>query len=44
MKKAILRRYNYDIGYLLMDGLKKGFWGCVFLAAVLILAGGGLTL
>lgn len=44
MKKAIMRRYNNDIGYLIADGLKKGFWGCVFLAAVLILAGGGLTL
>ena len=44
MKKAIMRRYNNDIGYLLGDALKKGAWAAVFLAAVLILAGGGLTL
>ena len=44
MKKSIMRRYNNDIGYLLEDALKKGAWAAVFLAAVLILAGGGLTL
>lgn len=44
MKKAIMRRYNNDIGYLLEDALRRGAWAAVFLAAVLILAGGGLTL
>lgn len=44
MKKAIMQKYGGDIGYLLEDALRRGFWGCVFLAALLILAGGGLTL
>lgn len=44
MKKAIMQKYGNDIGYLLEDALKKGAWAAVFLAAVLILAGGGLTL
>ena len=44
MKKEIMRRYNNDIGFLIADALKKGAWAAVFLAALLILAGGGLTL
>ena len=44
MKKAIMQKYGNDIGWLLEDALKKGAWGVLFLAAVLILAGGGLTL
>lgn len=44
MKKSIMRRYNNDIGFLLGDALKKGVWGCIFIAALLILAGGGITL
>lgn len=44
MKKTIMRRYNNDVGYLIADALKKGAWAAVFLAALLILAGGGLTL
>lgn len=42
--KNIMLRYNNDIGYLLGDAFKKGTWAAVFLAALLILAGGGLTL
>lgn len=44
MKRAIMNKYGNDIGYLIEDALKKGAWGVVFLAAVLTLAGGGLTL
>lgn len=44
MKKAIMQRYNNDIGYLLEDALRRGAWAAVFLAALLVLAGGGLTL
>ena len=44
MKRAIMNKYGNDIGWLLSDALKKGAWAAVFLAAVLILAGGGLTL
>lgn len=44
MKRAIMNKYGNDIGWLLEDALRRGVWGVVFLAAVLILAGGGLTL
>lgn len=44
MKKTIMQKYGNDIGYILSDALKKGAWAAVFLAAVLIVAGGGLTL
>lgn len=42
--KNIMQKYGNDIGYLLEDAIRRGVWGCVFLAALLILAGGGLTL
>lgn len=44
MKRAIMNKYGNDIGYLIEDALRRGAWAAVFLAALLVLAGGGLTL
>lgn len=40
MKKA----KTIDIWYLLETALRRGFWGMVFLAALLIVIGGGVTI
>lgn len=38
------RAKTIDILDLLADGLRRGFWGMVFLAALLIVIGGGVTI
>ena len=38
------RARKIDILDLLADGLRRGFWCAVFLAALLIVIGGGVTL
>ena len=38
------RAKTIDIGYLLENALRRGFWGAVFLAALLILITGNVTI
>ena len=39
-----MKRKYYDVGYLLADALRRGFWGCIFLAALFLVVSGAVTL
>lgn len=39
-----MKKRYYDWGYLLADAFRRGFWGCIFLAALFILVTGQITL